>query len=156
MNEAMVRIRYELGNDAIIVSNRWIRQKGIRNFLKKKVLEVTAAVDQNSPSPSKELEQKSQEQNLEKQLKELKNMVNQLMSENLKDRNTNENENMEKFINHLEKIELDEKIIGDFSNYCKSLDPSHLDLDMLYQYFGNLLNKRILSEKYLLKKFGPL
>lgn len=47
MNEAMVRIRYELGKDAIIVSNRWIRQKGIKNIFKKKVLEVTAAIEEN-------------------------------------------------------------------------------------------------------------
>ncbi len=49
MNEAMAKIRYELGKDAIIVSNRWIRQRGITNFFKRKVLEVTAAVDRKKP-----------------------------------------------------------------------------------------------------------
>ena len=48
MNEAMAKIRYELGKDAIIVSNRWIRQRGITNFFKRKVLEVTAAVDRKA------------------------------------------------------------------------------------------------------------
>ncbi len=48
MNEAMTRIRYELGNDAVIVSQRRIRRKGIGGFFSKKVIEVTAAVDNNS------------------------------------------------------------------------------------------------------------
>jgi flagellar biosynthesis protein FlhF len=43
MNEAMTRIRYELGNEAIIISQR--RKKGIIGFFSKKVIEVTAAVD---------------------------------------------------------------------------------------------------------------
>jgi flagellar biosynthesis protein FlhF len=45
MNEAMTRIRYELGKDAVIVSQRKIRKPGIKGFFSKKVLEVTAAVE---------------------------------------------------------------------------------------------------------------
>jgi flagellar biosynthesis protein FlhF len=45
MNEAMTRIRYELGNEAVIISQRKIRKKGIIGFFSKKVIEVTAAVD---------------------------------------------------------------------------------------------------------------
>lgn len=36
MQEAMVKIRYELGNDAVIVSQRKIRQKGFLGFFKPK------------------------------------------------------------------------------------------------------------------------
>ena len=35
MNEAMIRIRYELGSDAIIVSSRRVRQKGLKNLFRK-------------------------------------------------------------------------------------------------------------------------
>lgn len=45
MNEAMLRIKYELGSDAVIVSSRRIRQRGIKSLFKPKLLEVTAAVD---------------------------------------------------------------------------------------------------------------
>lgn len=45
MNEALTRIRYELGKDAVIISQRRIRKPGIRGFFSKKILEVTAAVD---------------------------------------------------------------------------------------------------------------
>ena len=43
MNEAMTRIRYEIGKDAVIISQRKIRRSGICGFFRKKVLEVTAA-----------------------------------------------------------------------------------------------------------------
>jgi flagellar biosynthesis protein FlhF len=45
MNEAMTRIRYELGKDAVIISQRKIRKSGIMGFFSKKILEVTAAVE---------------------------------------------------------------------------------------------------------------
>jgi flagellar biosynthesis protein FlhF len=45
MNEAMTRIRYELGKDAVIISQRKIRKPGIKGFFSKKILEVTAAIE---------------------------------------------------------------------------------------------------------------
>jgi flagellar biosynthesis protein FlhF len=45
MNEALTRIRYELGKDAVIISQRKIRKPGLRGFFAKKVIEVTAAVE---------------------------------------------------------------------------------------------------------------
>jgi flagellar biosynthesis protein FlhF len=45
MNEAMTRIRYELGKDAVIISQRKMRKPGISGFFSKKVIEVTAAVE---------------------------------------------------------------------------------------------------------------
>lgn len=52
MNEAMTRIRYELGKDAVIISQRKIRKSGIKGFFAKKVIEVTAAAE--NPSSKKE------------------------------------------------------------------------------------------------------
>ena len=45
MNEAMIRIRYELGADAVIISQRKIRKPGIKGFFSSKIIEVTAAVE---------------------------------------------------------------------------------------------------------------
>src|SRR3712207_1517569 len=45
MNEVMSRIKYELGKDAVIVSQRRIRKPGIFGMFQKKVIEVTAAMD---------------------------------------------------------------------------------------------------------------
>ncbi|WP_125152188.1 flagellar biosynthesis protein FlhF [Clostridium rectalis] len=55
MNEAMNRIRYELGKEAIIISQRKIRRPGFLGFFKKKVIEVTAAID-NSNKDDKDME----------------------------------------------------------------------------------------------------
>jgi len=45
MNEAMTRIRYELGSEAVIISQRKIRKPGIKGFFSPKIIEVTAAVE---------------------------------------------------------------------------------------------------------------
>lgn len=45
MNEAMTRIRYELGTDAVIISQRKIRKPGIKGLFSAKLIEVTAAVE---------------------------------------------------------------------------------------------------------------
>lgn len=50
MNEAMVRIRYELGSNAIIISQRKVRKPGIKGLFGSKMIEVTAAVE-NSEKP---------------------------------------------------------------------------------------------------------
>lgn len=48
MNEGLTRIRYELGKDAIIISQRKIRKSGLKGFFSKKVIEVTAAVENST------------------------------------------------------------------------------------------------------------
>lgn len=53
MNEAITRIRYELGNEAIIISQRKIRKSGIMGFFSKRILEVTAAVDNKKEEDKK-------------------------------------------------------------------------------------------------------
>lgn len=45
MNEAIRRIRRELGENAIIVSQKRVRKKGFLGIFHKKIVEVTAAVD---------------------------------------------------------------------------------------------------------------
>ena len=48
MNEAMTRIRYELGKDAVILSQRKIRRPGLKGLFSAKLIEVTAAVEKSS------------------------------------------------------------------------------------------------------------
>jgi flagellar biosynthetic protein FlhF len=57
MNEALTRIRYELGKDAVIVSQRKIRKGGLLGFFAKKILEVTAAVDNNKNDNSNNMQE---------------------------------------------------------------------------------------------------
>ncbi len=49
MNEAMIRIKQDLGAEALIISQRKIRKPGIMGFFAKKVYEVTAALENEKP-----------------------------------------------------------------------------------------------------------
>lgn len=49
MPEAMEYIKRDLGPEAVIVSQRWVRQKGFLGFFLPRKLEVTVAVEQSSP-----------------------------------------------------------------------------------------------------------
>ncbi len=53
MGEAMGKIRNDLGSDALIVSSRLMREKGVKGMLGKKKLEVVAAYEPNSAGASK-------------------------------------------------------------------------------------------------------
>lgn len=86
MNEAMAKIKQDLGQDALILSQRKIRQSGIRGIFLKKVFEVTACVDNGGE------EENSTEaiENLKKAMAIAKyNMENNKAKEELGSRETN-------------------------------------------------------------------
>lgn len=56
MNEAMNRIRYELGKDAVIISQRKIRKPGFMGIFAPKVMEVTAAIDNSKGTTEKDVQ----------------------------------------------------------------------------------------------------
>ena len=56
INEAMTRIKFELGNDAIIVSQRKVRKPGFFGLFSGKLIEVTAAVENEKSEPVVEKE----------------------------------------------------------------------------------------------------
>lgn len=87
MNEAMIKIRYELGNDAVIVSQRKIRQKGILGIFKHKRIEVTAAVDEKNKSYTKKTENN---EDIHKEISELKDMVQNLTNNSVEKENKKE------------------------------------------------------------------
>ena len=53
MNEAMTRIRLELGSDAVIISQRNVKQGGFLGLFAKKFIEVTAAKDNSNVKEKK-------------------------------------------------------------------------------------------------------
>ncbi|SKA86474.1 flagellar biosynthesis protein FlhF [Caloramator quimbayensis] len=112
MNEAMVRIRYELGNDAVIVSQRKIRQKGIIGILKPRKLEVTAAADEKQKNVKSKSEKNEE---LEKELSDIKNMVSIL----LRERDTNRKDNKNKTKQKLLENDIPNEIIEDIYNNIK-------------------------------------
>lgn len=157
MNEAMTRIKYELGSNAIIVSSRWIRKRGLKNLFSKKVLEVTAAVDQNNANTghiqsdhilSRPPLQSSKELQLEKEIKELREMVSSLL-EKEKSRQKGGRKVLFSTLmqRHLRKMDLDEQIIRKFKEFCKNEGNSKIDYSRTTRYFAELLKKSIDSKE---------
>lgn len=66
MNEAMTRIRYELGKDAVIINQRKIKKTGFLGLFGKKVIEVTAAVENSGRYDNKDQNMKSSIEALKK------------------------------------------------------------------------------------------
>lgn len=55
--EAILKVKMDLGNDALIINTRKVRQKGLRHLFSKPMVEVLAAIDENYatvPAPKKE------------------------------------------------------------------------------------------------------
>lgn len=75
MNEAMIKIRYELGSDAVIVSQRKVRQKGLTGFFKSKKIEVTAASDEKTKKASAS---EAAAMDVKKEIEDLKMLVQDL------------------------------------------------------------------------------
>lgn len=48
MNEALTRIRHELGREAVIIAQRKVRQPGLKGYFQEKLIEVTAAVENDA------------------------------------------------------------------------------------------------------------
>ncbi|MED4532498.1 flagellar biosynthesis protein FlhF [Metabacillus fastidiosus] len=97
MQDAMKRIRSELGNEAVILNSKVIHTGGFLGLFMKKKIEVIAALDPDVPAPSSkkkepskvqvEKKQKEQpvkpkeiDQNVAKELQELKGMVQSISS----------------------------------------------------------------------------
>lgn len=103
MSEAMTRIRYELGRDAVIVSQRKVRKGGFWGFFSKKILEVTAAVDNNKDESSEEMQDS---------IEAIKRLMNNKLTEDVRlDRTVNEIEDKYK-----SKIKVEERKIESKEN----------------------------------------
>lgn len=71
VNEAMIKIKNELGRDAVILNTRKIKSPGVFGFLKKPLVEVVAAIDEGKTvTPKKDLNE-SEIQQLRDELKKV-------------------------------------------------------------------------------------
>lgn len=78
MNEALTRIRHELGRDAVIISQRKIKIPGIIGFFKSKQIEVTAAIENYSK------ENKDNKVDINDSIEDLKRIMNNEIAEKKK------------------------------------------------------------------------
>ena len=79
INEAMNKIRYELGKDAIIISQRKVKKPGFTGLFSGKLIEVTAAVENSSNNiKNKETTKKaitSEEDEFKKSIESIKRLM---------------------------------------------------------------------------------
>lgn len=120
MNEAMNKIRQDLGKEAVIVSQRKIKKPGVLGFFSKKIIEITAAVDRVKKS-----EYFSDENsNISESVEALKKLIG---SDKFAEKNTAEDK-FQKSINHYtydnaanSKVDLQASLIKEMSEMKKML-----------------------------------
>lgn len=86
MSEAMTRIRYELGKDAVILSQRKVRREGLKGFFSPKLIEVTAAIEQINET-KKDIKKSNEFENSIDSLKKL--MEQELINKTVQSNDTN-------------------------------------------------------------------
>jgi flagellar biosynthesis protein FlhF len=129
MNEAVTRIRYELGKDAVIISQRRVRKGGFLGFFSKKVLEVTAAIDNNKASAKND----NTSQNVEESIQAIKKIMDKKLKLDKKDEVEN---NTELSIHSGRRNE----VIFD-ENYKSLLDKTNEDLVNEVKEMKNMLGE---------------
>lgn len=162
MYEAMVLIKQELGNEAVIVSKREVRQKGVLGLFKKKLLEVTAATEvvarpstgvtkkTESISPVERVKEVIKEPKVEdktndelkEEVQQIKNIVQKLME---KTDSTEEKENLEAIKDLMVEMDFHSQVILDFDQYCKENTKStdEIDKKLLYEFVRNRVNQKV-------------
>ena len=154
MNEAMTRIRYEMGQDAVIISQRKVKRPGISGFFRKKVLEVTAAAESSNSK------RESENYNAVKQL--LENSIDRKKEEPVENNLDNSNGNKEilkeieemknmvtSFIDNAYKgnVEEEKEEIKEIKSLLKDNDVSEDIVEKILKVLNGLENKEQLMEK---------
>lgn len=170
MNEALTRIRYELGKDAIIISQRRIKPSGLTGFFKTKMIEVTAALENDKIEDKSKFANK-ESVDLSESLRNIKKLVreNTEAKENLVEktnsrRENNLNESDENLTNEVKEIkDLLNKVIKNtnkeqeedvISEYLRDLDieealikeinsNEEFSLDEFKSYFKSIIDSEL-------------
>ncbi|MGI6307380.1 MAG: hypothetical protein ACOX1X_02015 [Dethiobacteria bacterium] len=80
MKEGMLRIREELGPEAIIIQSRKVRRKGLKGFFTPRQMEITAAVGNPLPPEPVEHSNGTAFQKIQEEIGELRLMINRLLT----------------------------------------------------------------------------
>jgi len=142
--EAMLKVKMDLGNEAVILNTRKVRKKGIMNMFAKPLVEVLAAIDDDI-STKKEVTK-----NVEK------NKPKEFSTKNYGNFKTNLEEKEEKIVfleNKVNNMEsMIKKIYDQFQNNAESLSkPMHVSIEreekpyskILMQFYNNLIKNEV-------------
>lgn len=139
INEALTRIRYELGKNAVIISQRKVRRPGIVGFFSGKIVEVTAAVENSSMKKETSSFQKVKNQpNLNSSIENLKKvMAKEIDSKSNEESKEQKNFNVSSLENEMNEMK---KLLNAVVNNTKKEDKEdelltlmkRLDIDLDY------------------------
>ncbi|TMU87770.1 flagellar biosynthesis protein FlhF [Bacillus sp. BHET2] len=137
MNEAMKRVRAELGEDAVILNSKVTYTGGFMGLFKKKMIEVIAAIDPEvenervemsrvktkatpppptTTAPIKKQTEKASNKSVESELKELKQMISTLNSKNQFEKFT---DIVQEILLYLKKQEVNDSILFHLGEYLE-------------------------------------
>ena len=151
MNEALTRIRYELGKDAIIISQRKVRESGIKGYFKPKLIEVTAALENNKIEKKNKFNvENKNEIDFKDSLDSIKKII-----DDRKDSKFDKSQQINKEINltNTDNIKEEVKEIKDLLNRVIKNTNKEEEKDIVLEYLKDIdiddeLIKEVLTDKY--------
>lgn len=155
MNEALTRIRYEMGKDAIIISQRKVRKPGFSGFFKPKMVEVTAALENNKIDKNSKYKK-----NDDIDINESINSIKKLMKDKTKELNkSSDNQKEEITINPAsidDNIKDEVKEIKDLLNKVIKNTAKEKEEDEVVSYLRDIDVEEALVEDLLRKEYDSL
>ncbi|MGE5328628.1 MAG: flagellar biosynthesis protein FlhF [Deltaproteobacteria bacterium] len=132
-HEAMLKVKMDLGNEAVIINTRRVKQKGIMGFFKKPLIEVLATLDDSGKKPQESKQMEKNEDNKNKLEEEMK----------LKDYKLNQ---LEAKVSNIEGLL--QKLSGQLQPGAKAVQEAQQDFNSkVYQLFtNNLLRNEVEPE----------
>ncbi len=127
MQQAVSMIKEDLGNDAVLLSQKKVKKKGIKGYFSKPVFEVIAAVEEKNSTASF---------NDELSIKKLEYKINQLqdmMANDIKNDNKHNESNI--YIRRLKENDISDKIINSLNK--------DLTYDTSEEYFNKISRKMV-------------
>lgn len=174
--EAVMKAKDEMGSNAIVLNIKTIKQRGIRKFFKKDIVEVTAALEEKTTTSipldkislaiGKEDLEASDKQRvaIEEKLDNLQTMLEQRISDNVKKSVTQEVK-VEKNVNHtfmqliynqLIENEVDEKYVNQIISEIESSLRKENTLDtILASVYQKIVLKLGLPDPIILQEKNP-
>ncbi len=158
VQEAMQKVKMDLGRDAIIISTRKVRKRGIAGFFIRPLIEVVATIDdyvkrdEKKPYAVKEAEQKKENyinssfvdnkeknilssidvnmtmDNMQSEFSELKTMINKVYN-TIKEDDDRYSDLVKEYLNRLRKNEVEEEIIRDIKERINADLTLHMQED---------------------------
>ncbi|SES67835.1 flagellar biosynthesis protein FlhF [Natronincola peptidivorans] len=173
--EVMMKVRNELGPDAIIIHQRKIKPKGLLGFLKKPMIEVVAAKEDEKPirplmanNENESVEKifkmtvdnmkndKVEKTTIDKEVDEIKGMLTTVISKINKQElpdliKTIENQEISKLFHVLKEQEVDEILIEEILQKCISIQKNNAEEEhqneLIKREITKIINKYIIAYK---------